>query len=1044
MDVIKTKLWASLSPGKRKLICWVLGLLLFYTIVGFFILPPIVRAVAVKQLSAQLDRKVSIQKVGINPFAFSTSIRGLLISDKDGQPFISWDEVYVRFDPWSVFSKAWTFGKITVTRPFIRAQMNQDYTFNFSDLQKKFTSSASGAKKPSKMLFVRVKELMVTNAELSVADFTVRTPFKRIVGPFDLVVRDFSTVPDVNSPYSLMGTTDAGENFWWRGFFCLTPLRSEGRILVYDITLNKFAPLYQDIVKFEIRSGDVGVSANYRFEWSPSNRVASVTNGAYGLHDFRLAEVGSTNDITEVFHYAMTDASLDAEAHKAFIGRMFADGAKLFIQRQAAGNFNVVELSKPKANAGKKPGGIELLLGAITNEVTILLTNQWRATIHQVSFTNCAAHLEDFAYSRPATLNLDDFALEVTNISNIPNTNLDAALSVLWNTNGTIRMKFLAQISPPTADVHFDLKNLNLNTLDPYLESQFNLLIPDASFGLNGDVHIRTPPGHLPNVMFHGETWLNDFRTIDGVTAEDLLKWSELRIIGIDANLNPPAVSIKKIFVDSAGVNAVIETNRTINLLLALQPANTNAVAAAKPAVAAKPKGAKKSNAIPFPGMPEISISSVVVSNAEVRFVDRSLTPNVNMTIQQAGGTIDGLSSSGGQQADVNINALVDGVGPVKVIGVINPFNSEQTNDLHITTRDVDLVPTSPYVGKFAGYRLVEGNLNLDLSYQLVGRKLDSQNNITLDQFTFGDKVDSPDATKLPVRLAIDILKDRDGKIVLDVPVQGSLDDPKFRIGKVVWHTILNLLTKVATSPFSLLGAAFGGGGDELSYQDFEPASVNLTDVGTHKLDVIAKALYARPGLQLQISGSIDPVNDPEGLRRAAFEKELQNRQWQSLSRSKRAITTPDEIVLTPRQRAHWVKKLYNEAVASGKINHGALASNKKLAAIAALVKSPEAKTTKLGQLLVQKPTTPNPSTAPVPAPPKSKLPPLTDPKEALLVEIIPVSESDLEALAINRARTVRAYILQTGKAEAHRLFLAQNQGGGLRQDGSRVYLELN
>src|SRR5208282_4500409 len=144
---------------------------------------------------------------------------------------------------------------------------------------------------------------------------------------------------------------------------------------------------------------------------------------------------------------------------------------------------------------------------------------------------------------------------------------------------------------------------------------------------------------------------------------------------------------------------------------------------------------------------------------------------------------------------------------------------------------------------KFAGYRIAMGKLNLDLTYNLVGQKLKSKNVITLDQFTFGERVDSPDATHLPVRLAIAILKDRDGKIVLDVPVEGSIDDPKFRIGKVVMHAIVNILEKVATSPFSLLGAMFGGGGEELSYQDFAPGSTDLSSDNTNKLDSLVKGL---------------------------------------------------------------------------------------------------------------------------------------------------------------------------------------------------------
>ena len=159
---------------------------------------------------------------------------------------------------------------------------------------------------------------------------------------------------------------------------------------------------------------------------------------------------------------------------------------------------------------------------------------------------------------------------------------------------------------------------------------------------------------------------------------------------------------------------------------------------------------------------------------------------------------------------------MMDGVGPAGITGTINPFSGTQTNSIKISVKDMDLTPASPYSGKFAGYRIAEGKLNLDLAYEIVGTKLNSKNVITLDQFTFGEKVESPDATHLPVRLAVAILKDREGKIVLDVPIEGRFDDPKFRIGKVVWRAIENILVKVATSPFSLLGAVFGGGGEEL------------------------------------------------------------------------------------------------------------------------------------------------------------------------------------------------------------------------------------
>ena len=1035
----------SRKPSRKgKLIKWAFMLFVLYTLIGFFILPEIIHAVAVKVLSEQLDRKVTIQKVKLNPYMPSVTILGLLILDKDGQPFVSWDRVYVSFRPWSVFTSAWTLGKVEVDKPFLRAQMNKDYTFNFSDLITKFTTNAPSAappKQPSKPPLVRIQQLIITNATMSVADFTERTPFKRIIGPLHLSLKNFGTVPGDNAPYALVGTTDAGENFNWRGSVCLAPLRSEGRLTVNDITLSNFAPIYQDIVQFVIRGGQMGAHAEYRFEWSATNKVAMVTNAAYALRKFRLAQPGSTNDLIDVFHLAVTGASLDLVGHEAAMGRIFVTGAQANLLRDKNKNINVVEIAQPKQNAANNAGAIVLLLQSVTNTVAMLInsTNQWNAVIHEVDITNCAIHLVDLANSRPATLDLDQIAFTAKNISNQSNTNLTANASVRWNTNGQIAIDSTACFAPLTADVHLDLQNLNLNTLDPYLESQVNLLIPEASFGMNGDVRVRTPDGKLPKIKFQGDTWLNDFRAVDGTRGEDLLKWSSVRVSGINANLNPLRASIKEIFVGDVNVRAVIETNHTINLLEALHPANTAGTVQTNAAPVAKNSAASTNN--PMASLPPVTISSIVISNAQVNFTDRSLKPNVNVVIEQAGGAITGISSAELQHGDVNLHALVDGVGPAAVTGHINPFSGTETNDIKITLTSMDLLPTSPYSGKFAGYRIARGALYLDLEYHLVGRKLDSKNVITVDQFMFGDKVDSPDATKLPVRLAVDILKDRNGKIILDVPIQGSLDDPKLRIGKVVERVLMNILTKVATSPFSLLGAAFGGGGDELSYQEFAPGNEDLSEAGKKKLDVLVKALYNRPGLQLQISGSVDRASDVDGLQRIAFDKELRTRRWMALSKSKQAQTTPDQMVLTPQQRAHWVTKLYDEALAVGKITPELLEAHTNLAVIASRIKSPP-KNIKLAILLTQK-SKPSQKTAGTAAPSASKLPPLADPQEALLTAMIPIADSDLEALAINRAKAVRGYILSSGKVEAKRLFLVENPGGGLREDDSRVYLEL-
>jgi hypothetical protein len=470
-----------------------------------------------------------------------------------------------------------------------------------------------------------------------------------------------------------------------------------------------------------------------------------------------------------------------------------------------------------------------------------------------------------------------------------------------------------------------------------------------------------------------------------------------------------------------------------------LRLTDTNAAANKKPSqpvASATPAGTNSA-------LPDVAIEEVTITNTTASFTDRSFSPAVHLDIEQVNGLLAGLSTEQLRHANLDLGAQVEGIGPARISGTLNPFSQSSTNEVKISLQGMDLTPASPYVVKYAGYELAEGKLDLDLEYQVVGRKLSSKNVITLDQFTFGQKVPGPDATHLPVRLAVALLKDRDGKIVLDVPIQGSLDDPKFRIGKVVMRVIVNILEKVATSPFSLLGAAFGGGGEELSYQDFAPGSTALLPADVKKLETLAKALNARPALELEITGSTMPDADRTGLRRAALDREIRTRIWQQLRDSERATNSADQLVLAAADRAEWTQKLFQEAVAAGRITPAIIGANTNLASLVAAQTAatrPQGVIQKTDALLVERNPPPSlPVSTSLADAPNSEAPP--DPMTDALLALFPISEADLATLAAGRAQAVQDYLSQTGKVAATRLFLTA-KASGLNTNGTRAYLK--
>jgi hypothetical protein len=1075
--------WHALTPRVRKWVVWAVGLLVFYTIFGFLILPLIVRAVAVKQIAKQLGREVSIQKVKLNPYVLSATIRGLLIKDKDGQPFVSWDEVYANFQLVSFFGHPWVFKEITTTKPFVRVQINKDYTFNFSDLVTNFSTNPVPTQ-PPKPLALRIGKFGIQGASASLTDLTPRTPFQRTLGPIDLNLVNFGTDPANKNPYSLAGTTDSGEKFSWNGYFYLGPLRSEGDFSLENFTLGRYSALYQDFVQLRVKGGSADVQATYHVELTPGGSFAWVTNTSLNVHRMTVTESDTGPTVVFLPEFSMSGISANTQARQAEVEAISGSGSKLSLRRDKNNAINVLEAAKPQEPGANTPEAVILLLKSITNAVTLFLntTNSWRGSIHDVQFHDCSMDLEDLANPRPVRLNLDQMEFSAKNISILPGTNLTASGSLRWNTNGAIKADIKASFNPLAVDVQFGLDHIELRPLDPYLEPKLNVFITESKLGMDSQVHLTQKEGQLPEVKFQGNVRLDDFSTVDSVLGEDLLKWSSVRFSGIDANLNPPEVHIKEVAVDDAFVRGVIETNHTINLMAALGDTNSAAPTEhgaspqeskgdknsepASSGTAAAGQGTERTptNTLSSFTLPKVTIDAVVISNAQVRFTDRSVSPSVNMSIQKVGGTIAGLSSEELGHANLDLHAMIDNVGPADISGKVNllslarnakpPSPGDEskgtpvvTNEIKISVKNMDLTPTSPYVGRFAGYQLAQGKLEMDLDYHLLNRKLQSQNVIVLDHFTFGEKVNSPDATKLPVRLAVAVLKDREGKIKLDVPIEGSIDDPQFRLHKVIVSAIESLLTKIVTSPFAALSAVFGGKGEELSYQEFAPGSSELQPGSKEKLDSLAKGLYERPGLQLEIQGSIDPDADREGLRHEKLEQQIRTAEWKSMRKSDRETLTADKVVVSPQDRSHWLKRLYTDAVSKGEITPEVIqAASGGGATNASAFVMPDVRPAgqEKGATALMKKSSEQPPSAANPAAGSTKAASSgpSDPMERILEQTINITDSDFRALAAERAKAVRDYLVEVSKVEPERIFLAENQAEGVKSQGSRAILQ--
>jgi hypothetical protein len=341
------------------------------------------------------------------------------------------------------------------------------------------------------------------------------------------------------------------------------------------------------------------------------------------------------------------------------------------------------------------------------------------------------------------------------------------------------------------------------------------------------------------------------------------------------------------------------------------------------------------------------------------------------------------------------VRAKVDGASPVTVTGTVNPLQAIAYTDLAIAAQGIDLTPLDPYAGKHLGYGLQKGKLDLDLAYKVEERAIHAGNVIRVDQLTLGEATHSPDATALPVRLALALLRDRDGLILLDVPVEGRTDDPEFRLGRVIWRAVLNVLAKVATSPFKALAALAGGGDEDISLVEFAPGSAQLDEQAKKRVDLLARSLAQRPGVSLELEPTVDAKADLLALRRAELERRLRRAKAATL-RSPPAEDAIDALEILPEERPRLVMALHAAAF-------------------------------------------PQPTAPEKPTPGAAAPPPTPTEQEARLVEAMTLKPEDVPSLLAARQGAARDALVAAG-LEPARLFTVQGGERASKESGSRVY----
>jgi hypothetical protein len=844
--------------------------------------------------------------------------------------------------------------------------------------------------------------ITVEKTTLHFRDESVQPTFEADVRDVDLAVHGLSNAPGATARMTAGLRAVPGGTVHQEGTLRLTPLAAAGKLTVEGIEPARFAPYTHGLLAFDVRDGRLRFGSGYSFEQGRGASAIRLDGAFFEVADLVLRRRDARADFLRLGALKVAGAKVDVGARSVSVAEIETHDTRIRGVRDEKGIVDLTTLlgGAPTAAPAPPPPAAKSAPADAT------AAPGWTVTLTRFDLEKWGVKLEDRAVTPHAVLSVDPIALHVTNLSNAPGAKLGLDLRLGINHTGRLTVVGTSGLQPLVANLRFDLRTLEILPFQPYFANQVNLTVSDGTLSLKGQVAVKKGTGPDPLIDLTTDLDLADLATVDNDKQEPLVGWKLLHLGGVHVSTQPQVIAVDEISLADLRAKLALLPDAGLNLQAALAApaapgaAKTGPKAVAKPSTKspekAKPetKVASRSAAKAEPSQPppRITVGRVVLTGCQVTFTDRTIQPAFTADLTDLAGRITGLASTPGTTADIDLHGAIDRTGTLVVAGKVNPLSKDLFADVQIDLKDIELPPTSPYSGKFVGFQISKGKLGISLDYKIANRKLDAKNRLLLDQFTFGDKVTSPEAVKLPVRLAVALLKDRHGLIDIALPITGSLDDPDFKIAHAVLKVLGNLVVKAVTAPFSLIASAFGGG-DELSRVDFAAGAASLDGKARQKLGTLAKALQERPGISFEIEGAADRQHDGEGLRRFLLEHRLKARKLTELMQAggQMAVASPDDLQLEAADRARLLEQTYKAATFTKPKN--AIGLDKSL--------------------------------------PPAEM-------ETLILTNTRVEDDDLRALALRRATAVQAGLAKSLPAATSRLFLVTP-----RLDGSAGHVEL-
>ena len=694
------------------------------------------------------------------------------------------------------------------------------------------------------------------------------------------------------------------------GEFQLSPLKVTTDIAINDVALTPLWSLSKDLIEADLVDGKVNLSLHAEvfeqdtaFQFILERGEFAVNNLVFnaGSSPATTGTAKSSQEIIAIPAFAIHDINVNALEQQVSIAEVAFDNVRvsglfdrsgldlqrLFTPKSSAADATSANANPSAAQKGNSETEDEDVSNVATDSTEELAHDtSWYVELHQFAFNDGSIDLlersvSDGTYYRISNLNIKsgkvttDFSKPISyttslHISADPQTFSDTSKGALSSSGSVV-------IAEQTVQGKAAIEQLVLSQFQQYVSPHANVTLEDGLFNLNvefdGAFKNAADKENIDSLNVKASTSINNLSVLDDASSP-LLQWQSLNVDNIEFDHTSNQLSVDNIHLQAPFARLIIDEAKQTNvskLIVASSDKSANSESSSETGSATTSKASNANVPAGTTAEPSqanelaIAVNTISIENGKAYFADHSLTPKFASAIESLNGKVLGIDSRSTSPANVDITGKIDNYAPVKLAGTIHPLKDDIDLDLDFSVKGAELTSVNPYSGTYMGYYIDKGLLSLAVQYKLNGKALEGKNRVVIDQLTLGKKSNSEQALSLPLGLAIALLEDRNGVIDLGLDVSGDIDSPDFSFGSIILNAIGNIITKAVTAPFSLL-ANLVGSDDELDNVEFGFGEHSLDADAQEKLNTLAKALKKRPGLRVNIEGTVNAMSDASAL----------------------------------------------------------------------------------------------------------------------------------------------------------------------------------